>query len=40
MRYTGPAKPISTWRKPLIDYIEPIAFTLGFVFVAVLIYLE
>ena len=34
MKYKGPSKPIPTWRKPLIDYIEPIVLTLGLCVVA------
>lgn len=33
IRYTGPAKPINTWRRPVMDYIEPIVMTLGLVVV-------
>lgn len=33
IRYTGPAKPIPLWRRPVMDYIEPIVMTLGLVVV-------
>ena len=29
MTYTGPAKPIKTWHKKAIDYVEPIVLTLS-----------
>ena len=28
--YTGPAKPIPTWRRPKIDYVEAVVFLSGF----------
>lgn len=30
-KYTGPAKPIPTWHRHAIDYIEPIVLTLSLV---------
>jgi hypothetical protein len=32
-KYKGPAKPVRTWHRPLIDYIEPIVVTLALVVV-------
>jgi hypothetical protein len=34
MKYTGPAKPIRLWRRPMIDYVEAVVFLSGIVIVA------
>ena len=31
--YTGPAKPIQMWRRPMIDYVEAVVFLSGIVVV-------
>jgi hypothetical protein len=28
LKYTGPAKPVNTWRRPWIDVIEAVVFAL------------
>lgn len=33
VKYTGPAKPITLWRRPLIDYVECVVFLLGILIV-------
>ena len=33
MKYTGPAKPIPTWRRPMIDYVEAVVFLSGILIV-------
>jgi hypothetical protein len=38
MKYTGPAKPIPTWRRPMIDYIEAVVFLSGIVIVGLDVY--
>lgn len=39
-RYTGPAKPIPTYREPISDKAERIIFLLLAIFLAVYLYLE
>lgn len=34
MKYTGPAKPISTYREPITNKIERVVFLLGLIVVA------
>jgi hypothetical protein len=38
MKYTGPAKPIRLWRRPIIDYVEAVVFLLGIVVVLLDVY--
>ncbi|MFM7008062.1 MAG: hypothetical protein ACKO0Z_01810 [Betaproteobacteria bacterium] len=33
LKYKGPAKPVSTWRRPWIDVIEVVVFATGLVIV-------
>lgn len=36
--YTGPAKPITLWRSPLIDYVECVVFLSGILIVGLDVY--
>lgn len=36
--YTGPAKPITLWRRPLIDYVECVVFLSGILIVGLDVY--
>lgn len=36
--YTGPAKPIPTWRRPKIDYVEAVVFLSGILVVGLDLY--
>jgi hypothetical protein len=38
MKYTGPAKPIRLWRRPLIDYVESVVFLSGIVIAGLDVY--
>jgi hypothetical protein len=38
MIYTGPAKPIPTWRRPKIDYVESVVFLSGILIVGLDVY--
>ncbi len=33
VRYTGPAKPIRCWRRPVIEYVETVVFLSGILIV-------
>lgn len=36
--YTGPAKPITLWRRPKIDYVEAVVFLSGILIVGLDLY--
>jgi hypothetical protein len=38
IKYTGPAKPIRLWRRPMIDYVEAVVFLSGIVIVGLDVY--